>query len=238
MKVTRRDGRNWSMNITAPSDVISKLEQVGKTPEALHEALTKGGLRETIVTNVIVTPTDLATIEAGRGDEVRVHSTDGAWRTGAQLAQELSADALDSLRVILQTPAGIGVNTYKLVPEEGAVDGGNARHANRKQRLMASVESPTCAMKGCNRPADHSQAHHLAAWKNGGRTIAPNLCMLCPFHNGRNDDDPTTFLYGRMVRVKGRLAWQSPFGRLVFCREAPPPGTREPEWRIAASATA
>ncbi len=193
VKVTRRENGNRDLKITAPSDVIAELSKVATSPQALQEAVREGGVRTTFTTNLVLTPADLVAIEAGRGDEVRVRSTDGAWRSGAKVAEELS---VESLRIILQTPAGVGINSYRLVPEEGAVDGGRDRHANAKQRVLAAVESPTCAMQGCNRPAESSQVHHLHAWSQGGARTRRTYVCCAPFTMGAT-------MMGRTFSVTG-----------------------------------
>ncbi|MCI6206671.1 MAG: hypothetical protein MR654_07125 [Corynebacterium glucuronolyticum] len=39
-----------------------------------------------------------------------------------------------------------------------------------------------------------------------------NMTMLCPFHNGRNDDNPAKPCYGRIERINGLDYFVPPFG--------------------------
>ncbi|QPK78583.1 HNH endonuclease [Corynebacterium lizhenjunii] len=89
------------------------------------------------------------------------------------------------------------------------------RFATDKQRLLLAAESPECAWLDCHVPFDKCQIHHITSWADGGETNIKNLTVLCPHHNGANEDHPPGGIpihRGRMVRVGGQVAWQSPGG--------------------------
>ena len=95
------------------------------------------------------------------------------------------------------------------------------RLAGFEQRIMASAEHPTCARKGCNKPADYAQVHHLVPWKAGGATNPPNLTMLCAYHNGINDDDPEKPTgAGYVFRIRGDVDYIPPWGEPITAQAA------------------
>ncbi|WP_408931782.1 HNH endonuclease signature motif containing protein [Corynebacterium sp. YSMAA1_1_D6] len=95
------------------------------------------------------------------------------------------------------------------------------RLAGFEQRMMASAEHPTCARKGCNKPADYAQVHHLIPWKAGGTTDPPNLTMLCAYHNGVNDDDPDKPTgAGYVFRLRGEVDYIPPWGEPITAQVA------------------
>ena len=145
-------------------------------------------------TNVIITLDQLTEIlndDDGTGDDVLLKMTNGATITGRDLVSRMLADIG---LVTLVHPVKGPVNLYRL-----------SRFANSKQRLMAMAENPTCPWDGCYHPADSAQIHHLKAWKYGGHTNPENLTVACPYHNGVNDDDPSTPRRGRLERVNGKV---------------------------------
>ena len=145
-------------------------------------------------TNVIITLDQLTEIlndDDGTGDDVLLKMTNGATITGRDLVSRMLADIG---LVTLVHPVKGPVNLYRL-----------SRFANTKQRLMAMAENPTCPWDGCYHPADSAQIHHLKAWKYGGHTNPENLTVACPYHNGVNDDDPSTPRRGRLERVNGKV---------------------------------
>lgn len=86
------------------------------------------------------------------------------------------------------------------------------RFANVKQRQMLAVDQLGCAWPGCSRPASACQPHHITAWRLGGNTNIKEMALLCPKHNGMNDDDPARPRNGRIVKdsTTGRIGWQPP----------------------------
>lgn len=68
---------------------------------------------------------------------------------------------------------------------------GVQRFFNEHQRFVGSLEHPTCAHPGCDRPSKSCQAHHVQAAALGGETLLSNYAPLCAVHNGQNDDDPS-----------------------------------------------
>ena len=146
---------------------------------------------------------DWTTIHDGAGDEVTLGLTDGTTMTGAEyLAQFATAE--HHLQAALFHPEHGAVNLYR-----------TERFANAKQRTLARMINPICPVPDCRRPADHCQAHHITAWRNGGQTNLSNLAMLCRYHNMVNDDDPAHHRRGRIEMVRGTPTWRSPRGHLV-----------------------
>lgn len=158
-------------------------------PEPLHRAR--------LSTTVVMTLDEATRIEAGEGDDIKLHLTNGSTMTGAEYVRasleerRVSDEGYLVLVDVLRGP----VNAYR-----------TQRFANKKQRIMALAENPTCSWPGCRRPGDECQIHHMEAWKFGGVSNAENFATLCAYHNGINDDDPTTFpIRGRMERVAGKI---------------------------------
>lgn len=89
-----------------------------------------------------------------------------------------------------------------------------ARFANAKQRQILAVDELGCAWPGCKRVAAACQPHHLHAWSKGGNTNLNKMALLCPKHNGMNDDDPAKPKNGHIFRdpTTGRIGWQPPNG--------------------------
>ena len=149
-------------------------------------------------------------IQSGAGDEVVLTLTDGTTMTGAEFLQHEFGDALE---VAAFHPVEGAVNLYR-----------TARFANDKQRVLASMMTPTCPVPGCRHGADSCEMHHIDAWRFGGETNLANLVPLCRFHNGRNDDDPEVRRYGRIHIRDGTPIWVSPGGTPV---ENETPGAME-----------
>ena len=142
-------------------------------------------------TNIIITLDELTEVLSGEGDDITLTMTNGATLKGSDFVTRMLADAG---LVTLVHPYTGPANLYRL-----------SRCANEKQRLMAMAEMPTCAWPGCRHPADKAQVHHLRAWRLGGNTNPENLTMVCPYHNGVNDDDPSRPRRGRLERVNGKV---------------------------------
>jgi hypothetical protein len=60
----------------------------------------------------------------------------------------------------------------------------------RSQRLVTApirnaliARDCGCAMPGCDRPPEWTEAHHIIWWINGGKTNIGNLVLLCTFHH-------------------------------------------------------
>ena len=66
------------------------------------------------------------------------------------------------------------------------------RHASKEQRAALAIDHIFCSVEGCHELAIYSEAHHIKAWKNGGKTTIDNLLPLCRAHNRQNDDDRYT----------------------------------------------
>lgn len=154
------------------------------------------GERPRVHTNVIVQLPALAKILQGDGEEISLQMTNGAIMSGAEYVKRALDTCLDYATLV--HPHEGPVNLYR-----------TKRFANRKQRLMAGAENPTCAWPGCNHPADKAQVHHLISWSRGGPTNMSNLATLCHYHNGVNEEDPNAPpLRGRLARVDGKVRWQ------------------------------
>ena len=161
-----------------------------------------GASTSTVRTNVVV-PLDKLVGVAHGSDDVVLTMTNGAQVTGAELAQRALAE---EGFVTLLHPVEGPVNLYRM-----------RRGATWKQFMMAAAENPTCPVKGCNKPADECQVHHIFSWAGGGWTNAKNLTTACAYHNGRNDDHRTgPPRNGRFERTARGVRWVNPW-------DPPPP---------------
>ncbi|MCT1442037.1 HNH endonuclease signature motif containing protein [Corynebacterium glucuronolyticum] len=151
-------------------------------------------------TACVIIGTDLPFTETDDGDYV-FSLTNGATMTSKELFEaELSKKV-------------IGALVNPLGPENfGLFDIEFPRFADGKERFFQALRNPVCAWPGCGQPATKSQIHHIKAFKHGGKTTTENLMVLCPFHNGRNDDDLDKPKHGHMVRIDGLEYWQPAFG--------------------------
>lgn len=193
-----RGKRKWKLILTGPSKLIGEMF-VGQdgTLETFYNKFFNGQSKPEYAINVVVTAEDLVEILDGTGDETLLRCTNGQVMTGAQLMQSKLSDL------------GFAALVH---PVLGPLDLGTIqRLASDKQRKLASIENPTCAWPGCHCPADLSQVHHIIAAKDGGPTNMSNLLLLCPYHNGVNEDQKVKNR-GRMIKVNGKSAWCSPFG--------------------------
>lgn len=164
-----------------------------------------GLITPTYETLVVIGLDDAIKIKSGAGDEVTLGLSDGTTMTGAEyLNAERNGQLGELLHVGMFHPRHGGVNLY------------TARHANAKQRMLAMAENLVCPWPDCNVPADRCEVHHLKAYRHGGLTEPSNLSMLCPHHNGANDDDPDgPARRGRMERHAGKVRYTSPGGRHI-----------------------
>lgn len=67
---------------------------------------------------------------------------------------------------------------------------GNPLDVGRTHRLFTGalrtaleVRDRGCAWPGCDRPVSWTQAHHIVAWQDGGKTSLDNGVLLCLFHH-------------------------------------------------------
>ncbi|WP_419915315.1 HNH endonuclease [Candidatus Poriferisodalis sp.] len=75
---------------------------------------------------------------------------------------------------------------------------GRTRNANDAQRLVLAVRDGGCI--GCKLTSEHTQAHHIDYFENGGLTEVPNLASMCgPCH--------------RDLHTRGRKIHTPPDGR-------------------------
>jgi hypothetical protein len=51
-------------------------------------------------------------------------------------------------------------------------------------RKVLHARDRGCRFPGCHTPVAWTDAHHLTAWADGGRTDLDNLILLCRFHHG------------------------------------------------------
>ncbi|QQB46248.1 HNH endonuclease [Corynebacterium glucuronolyticum] len=127
--------------------------------------------------------------------------TNGATITGKEIVEaELEKEGIIAL-VSPLAPENFGLYSFEMTEE--------SRFADVLEFINQSIRNPVCPHPGCSTPASECQVHHIKAVKMGGKTISSNLMLLCKFFNGRNDDDPDTPMYGRMVRIDG-LEYRKP----------------------------
>ncbi|AWB83084.1 HNH endonuclease signature motif containing protein [Corynebacterium liangguodongii] len=65
---------------------------------------------------------------------------------------------------------------------------GATRLASVHQKLALLAAQGVCAWAGCDKAAMELEAHHVLAWKDGGRTDIDNLVGLCRQHHRCNND--------------------------------------------------
>lgn len=207
--------RQATLRITGPeheilglSAQLSSSGPAGRYREFLGRVRAGGSFPEpTVVTNAIIGIDDLDKILRGEGEEIEFSLTNGARMTGAEYVTARHAEYMNS---VLAVPMEGLVNVYR-----------HERLANEKQRLMAALENPVCPWPGCTEPADSCQIHHIDAWRRGGQTNAANLCTVCGYHNGVNDDEPSHPRRGRLVRYRGEVFWSPPGGGPLRRNENP-----------------
>ncbi|WP_276652839.1 HNH endonuclease signature motif containing protein [Corynebacterium vitaeruminis] len=196
-RIKRRPSQVWSVTFTGPAEKIAEIYEPVKHEddpvEAARAAMSGGEGVATVLRPMVVIPLDeLDTVLDGTGDETVLRCSDGVERTSTQVAQM----AMDKRW-----------HFALMHPVEGPVDlVRSERVANRKQRMLATAENPTCPWDGCNKPADECQVHHLRPWQLGGHTVSKNLTTCCAYHNGVNDDNPNAPpRRGRLERRGGRV---------------------------------
>ena len=224
--ITRRaQGDCWTMNLHGPSKDIAEIAQhihstsgvidlihhrtttaaENTVPDSYTQPVACGtcGAETTarqivsgLKTNVIIRLDELVEVFFGDGDDIKLKMTNGATITGRDLCTRILAD---SGFITFIHPVHGPVNLYR-----------TKRLARFKQRMMAMAEQPTCAWPGCNHPAETAQIHHLKFWKRGGNTNPDNLTVLCPYHNGINDDDNTPHR-GQLTRTNGTIHYTPPW---------------------------
>ncbi|WP_442940300.1 DUF222 domain-containing protein [Nocardioides sp. B-3] len=74
--------------------------------------------------------------------------------------------------------------------------GGAQRLFTAAQRRALAVRDKRCRARGCDMPAARSEAHHLHAWSQGGKTDLTNAILLCSHHHHRAHDD--RYLHDRL----------------------------------------
>jgi len=202
-----------SLTLTGPSsrvkqvydyaNALAKRENITPAQALIHMALSDpNGTLPPVATACVIIGTDLPFTETDDGEYI-FSLTNGSTMTATELYEaNLSRKVLGAL----VNP--LGPENFGLFEIEFPDD----RFADEEQRLFQKLRNPVCAWPGCNHPADLSQIHHIKAFKHGGKTTTDNLMVLCPYHNGKNDDDPDKPRNGRMVRKDGLEYWQPAFG--------------------------
>ncbi len=76
------------------------------------------------------------------------------------------------------------ITTVALTATGGVLDYGRTRRcASAAQRRALAARDGGCCFPGCTRPSAWTEAHHVRAWIDGGRTELDNLCLLCAHHH-------------------------------------------------------
>ncbi|MCL2515877.1 MAG: HNH endonuclease [Microbacteriaceae bacterium] len=60
----------------------------------------------------------------------------------------------------------------------------------RQRRAIALRDGGSCVIPGCSIPAQWCEAHHVVAFRDGGRTDVDNGVLLCWFHHREIDSGP------------------------------------------------
>ncbi|MCQ9334185.1 HNH endonuclease [Corynebacterium phoceense] len=203
-----QDGRNrLVIRSTEPwlMDYIHGLPGVepGKY-EGLYEGLKKHVENRTQLTaprrmiHILVNLHDLEMILRGDGEDILVRATDGTWRTGAELMEELLA--------------GVGLATIVNARNEPMKQYRLKRYFTQAQRDMAAAVQHTCMDPDCKIPFSLCQADHLKAWAKGGETNLGNILMLCEYHNMKKRDGDVYY-----KGADGRIYKRREFGPDVPC---------------------
>lgn len=195
--------------VTEMRGVLESINQNNLLEAANHVFFNKshGGTKPAVLTSVVVTLDKLDKIVSGDGDDIVLELTNGGRMTGTEFLNYKFAE-IGYVTLIHPTIGPVWLHRMK-------------RLAGFEQRMMASAEHPTCARKGCNKPADYAQVHHLVPWKAGGATNPPNLTMLCAYHNGVNDDDPEKPTgAGYVFRLRGDVDYIPPWGEPITAQAA------------------
>ncbi|WP_412100556.1 HNH endonuclease signature motif containing protein [Corynebacterium aurimucosum] len=207
VRLTYRKNGPYSLTVTDSalniSTMRSTLESINPTDllDATRQVFFKEGVgsRPAVGTNVVITLDELDKIVRHDGDDIELELTNGGRMSGAEF---LTYKFAETGYATLVHPTIGPVWLHRL-----------SRFASLEQRIMASAEHPTCAIEDCNKPADYCQVHHIIPWQAGGETNPPNLTMLCAYHNGINDDDPTSPTgRGYVFRLRGTVDYIPPWG--------------------------
>lgn len=198
-----------SLHLRADDDVIADMVAAARaklSPDApespqmaanLIAAFYEGGVTRSVPRPIVGVPLpDFVRVLEHQGDETIFGLDNGTTMTGAQLLPLLLGDTVE---FALFHPQSGPVNLYR-----------GSRHANAKQRDLARMTNPVCPFPGCGRGAIHCEAHHVTAWKHGGKTNLNNLVPLCRYHNRVNDDDRQRRKRGHIEIIGGRGIWVSP----------------------------
>ncbi|MCG7228518.1 HNH endonuclease signature motif containing protein [Corynebacterium minutissimum] len=197
------------MTVTEMRGALESINKDNLLDASRHVFFNKshGGTKPAVLTSVVVTLDKLDKIISGDGDDIVLELTNGGRMTGTQFLNYKFAE-IGYVTLVHPTIGPVWLHRMK-------------RLAGFEQRMMASAEHPTCARKGCNKPADYAHVHHLVPWKAGGATNPPNLTMLCAYHNGINDDDPDKPTgAGYVFRLRGEVDYIPPWGEPITAQAA------------------
>ncbi len=95
--------------------------------------------------------------------------TSPSWITDPALTR-LTCDA--SVRRVVLDPSGVPIELGRKV-----------RLFTGPQRLALAARDTACRFPGCDRPAKHTDAHHVTSWREGGPTTVANGLLLCRHHH-------------------------------------------------------
>lgn len=232
VRISRSKHGMRTMHVTDDERSITDLEKTldavtadrgdkSQRSEALRKSfwqhLKSGGgvLKPKYSTVIAIGLDDTARVLCGEGDDVVLGLSDGTTMTGAEF-----------LRLVMAGELGDEIFAGLFHPTRGPVNLYEARFASVKQRILAKAENLVCPWPDCAVPADRCQVHHIQAHKHGGQTEPSNLTMLCPYHNGVNDDesgdhyrrDGSKRRRGRVDRHFGRVRYTTPSGRMIANR--------------------
>ncbi|WP_394281717.1 HNH endonuclease signature motif containing protein [Corynebacterium sp.] len=164
---------------------------------------------------VLVWLDDLAAVFNGESSDPTVVTTTGATMT---LTQALAKKINPTLEIVGLTPAhgAIGlayannplggwdntINTRAQLDAEQArrarageppippeaVEKALSRHGTAKDRALLEANQTVCAGLGCSVPAAYCEINHNIPYSQGGLSVLSNMCLLCPYHNGKAGD--------------------------------------------------
>ena len=162
--------------------------------------------------------------------ERALEATDpGAGSDRYQVVVHVSDDVLTSGRCEIEPGAELPVETARRIACDAAVvemietggsvvSGRKTRSVPTRMRRALKARDKTCRWPGCTAKG-HYDAHHIVFWTERGKTLLPNLVLLCRYHHRMVHEG------GFKVTKQGdRFRFYTPQGQQI----PPVPGTDPP----------
>ena len=138
-----------------------------------------------------------------------VHVAEDRLRAGTGAAT-LSSGAEISIQQARRLACQGGILPMVLSGASVPLDLGTAsRRFTKAQSVALSLDHPTCAAAGCERPFAWCELHHKVPWGEGGATDLANAAPLCGFHHRRVHDRRYEHTWAPDGSVSFRHRWPS-----------------------------